>query len=77
MWACWFCHICYHITFGIWVVVDIEYDYLKLFLSNANSQVVVEKKIAKERKLTRHDVGREAFVSEVSLVLNSFPFYWF
>ncbi|KAM7470344.1 hypothetical protein LguiA_008527 [Lonicera macranthoides] len=29
------------------------------------TQVVVEKKIAKERKLTRHDVGREAFVSEV------------
>ena len=37
----------------------------------------MEKKIAKERKLNRHDVGREAFVSEVSLVLNSFTFYWF
>ena len=30
-------------------------------------QVVVEKKIMRERKLTRHDVGREEFVSEVSL----------
>jgi valyl-tRNA synthetase len=26
----------------------------------------VEKKIMRERKLTRHDVGRENFVSEVS-----------
>ncbi|PSS33118.1 Valine--tRNA ligase, partial [Actinidia chinensis var. chinensis] len=29
------------------------------------TQVVVEKKIMRERKLTRHDVGRERFVSEV------------
>ncbi|XP_077254177.1 valine--tRNA ligase, mitochondrial 1-like [Tasmannia lanceolata] len=29
------------------------------------TQVVVEKKIMRERKLTRHDVGREAFVSQV------------
>jgi valyl-tRNA synthetase len=29
------------------------------------TQVVVEKKIMRERKLTRHDVGREKFVSEV------------
>ncbi|GMY07076.1 valine--tRNA ligase, mitochondrial 1 isoform X2 [Fagus crenata] len=29
------------------------------------TQVVVEKKIMRERKLTRHDVGRENFVSEV------------
>lgn len=29
------------------------------------SQVVVEKKLMQERKLTRHDLGREGFVSEV------------
>ncbi|KAL7183872.1 hypothetical protein ACSBR2_026113 [Camellia fascicularis] len=29
------------------------------------TQVVVEKKIMRERKLTRHDVGREKFLSEV------------
>lgn len=29
-------------------------------------QVVVEKKLMRERKLTRHDIGRENFVSEVS-----------
>ncbi|XP_019164045.1 PREDICTED: valine--tRNA ligase, mitochondrial 1-like [Ipomoea nil] len=29
------------------------------------TQVVVEKKIMRERKLTRHDIGREKFVSEV------------
>ncbi|XP_043712744.1 valine--tRNA ligase, mitochondrial 1 [Telopea speciosissima] len=29
------------------------------------TQVVVEKKIMRERKLTRHDIGRENFVSEV------------
>ncbi|KVI04024.1 Aminoacyl-tRNA synthetase, class 1a, anticodon-binding [Cynara cardunculus var. scolymus] len=29
------------------------------------TQVVVEKKIMRERKMTRHDVGRENFVSEV------------
>ncbi|XP_022882885.1 valine--tRNA ligase, mitochondrial 1-like isoform X2 [Olea europaea var. sylvestris] len=29
------------------------------------TQVVVEKKIMRERKLTRHDIGRESFVTEV------------
>jgi len=29
-------------------------------------QVVVEKKLMRERKLTRHDIGRENFVNEVS-----------
>ena len=29
------------------------------------TQVVVEKKLMKERKITRHDLGREAFISEV------------
>ncbi|KJE93368.1 valyl-tRNA synthetase [Capsaspora owczarzaki ATCC 30864] len=29
------------------------------------TQVVVEKKLAKERKITRHELGREAFVAEV------------
>ncbi|XP_029118286.1 valine--tRNA ligase, mitochondrial 1 isoform X3 [Elaeis guineensis] len=29
------------------------------------TQVVVEKKLMRERKLTRHDIGRESFVSEV------------
>uniref|UniRef100_A0A7N2N037 valine--tRNA ligase n=1 Tax=Quercus lobata TaxID=97700 RepID=A0A7N2N037_QUELO len=29
------------------------------------TQVVVEKKIIRERKLTRHDIGREKFISEV------------
>jgi valyl-tRNA synthetase len=29
------------------------------------SQVVVEKKIKRERGLTRHDLGRDAFVQEV------------
>lgn len=29
------------------------------------TQVVVEKKLMRERKLTRHDIGREQFVSEV------------
>ncbi|KAJ4964063.1 hypothetical protein NE237_024002 [Protea cynaroides] len=29
------------------------------------TQVVVEKKIMREKKLTRHDIGREGFVSEV------------
>ncbi|XP_022852846.1 valine--tRNA ligase, mitochondrial 1-like [Olea europaea var. sylvestris] len=33
------------------------------------TQVVVEKKIMRERKLTRHDVGRESFVDEVSLAI--------
>jgi valyl-tRNA synthetase len=28
--------------------------------------VVVEKKLMRERKITRHDLGREEFVSEVS-----------
>ena len=32
-------------------------------------QVVVEKKLKRERGLTRHDVGREAFVEEVILML--------
>ncbi|KAJ0098762.1 hypothetical protein Patl1_20371 [Pistacia atlantica] len=30
-----------------------------------STQVVVEKKLMREQKLTRHDLGREAFVSEV------------
>jgi valyl-tRNA synthetase len=29
------------------------------------TQVVVEKKIMKERKITRHDLGRDAFFAEV------------
>ena len=29
------------------------------------TQTVVEKKIARERQQTRHDIGRDAFVSEV------------
>lgn len=29
------------------------------------TQVVVEKKLWKERKLTRHDLGREDFVKEI------------
>ncbi len=29
------------------------------------TQVVVEKKLWNERKLTRHDIGREAFIGEV------------
>lgn len=31
-------------------------------------QVVVEKKLMRERQLTRHDVGRDKFVAEVSLM---------
>lgn len=30
----------------------------------------MEKKLMRERCLTRHDVGREEFVNEVSLALN-------
>lgn len=30
------------------------------------AQVVVEKKLKRERQLTRHDLGREGFVAEVS-----------
>lgn len=29
------------------------------------TQVVVEKKLQKEKKLTRHDLGREKFIDEV------------
>ena len=29
------------------------------------TQVVVEKKLWRERKLTRHDLGREQFVNEI------------
>lgn len=29
------------------------------------TQVVVEKKLWKEKKQTRHDIGREAFIQEV------------
>lgn len=29
------------------------------------TQVVVEKKVMRERNLTRHDLGREKFVAEV------------
>lgn len=32
-------------------------------------KVVVEKKIMKERGLTRHDLGREKFVEEVCVVM--------
>jgi len=32
-----------------------------------NLQVVVEKKLMRDHHLTRHDLGREKFVSEVSL----------
>lgn len=39
----------------------------KVYYLIAFLQVVVEKKIMRERKQTRHDVGREKFVSEVSL----------
>lgn len=35
------------------------------------SQVVVEKKLMREQKLTRHDVGRERFVDEVSYTIYS------
>lgn len=33
------------------------------------SKVVVEKKLMRERHLTRHDIGRENFVAEVSTSL--------
>ena len=33
------------------------------------TQTVVEKKIARERQQTRHDIGRDAFVSEVRRAL--------
>lgn len=36
---------------------------------NVNWQVVVEKKLMRERQSTRHDLGREKFVSEVSFEL--------
>ena len=29
------------------------------------TQVVVEKKLWRERKFSRHDIGREAFISEI------------
>ncbi|KAG6509608.1 hypothetical protein ZIOFF_027608 [Zingiber officinale] len=35
-------------------------------------QVVVEKKLMRERNLTRHDIGRERFVSEVSSYMRHF-----
>ena len=33
-------------------------------------QVVVEKSLMKERKLTRHDLGRENFMTEVHMCLS-------
>lgn len=39
--------------------------------SSIFSQVVVEKKLMREQKLTRHDVGRERFVDEVSSTICS------
>lgn len=33
------------------------------------AQVVVEKKIMRERQLTRHDLGREKFIEEVCLII--------
>ena len=36
---------------------------------NVNWQVVVEKKLMRDRRSTRHDLGREKFVSEVSFEL--------
>jgi valyl-tRNA synthetase len=34
------------------------------------TQVVVEKKLMREKKLTRHDIGREELVSEVSTIFS-------
>jgi valyl-tRNA synthetase len=44
-----------------------------LNLSHAMSnlmQVVVEKKIMREKQLTRHDLGREKFISEACFINN-------
>jgi len=47
----------------------------RLHFYSLNLQVVVEKKIMRERKLTRHDVGRESFVQEVRFLHNVFELY--
>lgn len=47
-------------------------DDVKIVIVIFMPQVVVEKKIMRERKLTRHDLGREKFVSEVCFGNNFF-----
>lgn len=41
------------------------------------TQVVVEKKLIRERGLTRHDLGREKFVEEVWKWKNEYAFFSF
>ena len=36
----------------------------QIFLYHLKTQVVVEKQLKKNRDLSRHDIGREAFVAE-------------
>ena len=49
------------------IATQVLYFIWKFFWLEINFffKTVVEKRIAKERGLTRHDLGREAFVSEV------------
>ena len=44
----------------------LQFFVLRFDICSHLYQVVVEKKLMRERKLTRHDIGREKFVSEVS-----------
>ncbi|KAF9617189.1 hypothetical protein IFM89_035071 [Coptis chinensis] len=41
------------------------FHFVDIWSIFSSDKVVVEKKIMRERKLTRHDIGRERFVSEV------------
>nr|XP_009777960.1 PREDICTED: valine--tRNA ligase-like [Nicotiana sylvestris] len=40
-------------------------DHMSIFRKERWTKVVVEKKIMRERNQTRHDIGRESFISEV------------
>ncbi|KAF8028100.1 hypothetical protein BT93_E0877 [Corymbia citriodora subsp. variegata] len=50
----------------LWLVEPEDaHSILRWKILDAILQVVVEKKLMRERRLTRHDIGREKFVSEV------------
>jgi hypothetical protein len=42
-------------------------SYFLKYLVLLRGKVVVEKKLAREQNLSRHDLGREAFVSKVRI----------
>lgn len=64
-------HICMYFCFS-WIWIYLHYICIRLLatMSICLLQVVVEKKLMNEKHLTRHDIGREEFVAEVSLNCN-------